>query len=45
VFVVALAIIGGLVLGGVVRGHKAYPDAEAGPTTEPTVLIQPGDGK
>jgi hypothetical protein len=45
VFVVALAIVSGLVLGGLVRGHRTYPGPSGGPTTEPTVLIQPGAGE
>jgi hypothetical protein len=42
VFVVAVAIVSGLVFGGVIRGGKTYAGPSAAPTTQPTVLIEPG---
>ena len=41
VFVVAVAIVSGLVFGGAVQGHKTYAGPAQAPTTQPTVLIQP----
>jgi hypothetical protein len=39
-FVVAVAIVGGLVFGGAVQGHRVYSPAGSS-TTQPTVLIEP----
>jgi hypothetical protein len=41
VFVVAVAIVSGLVFGGVIRGGKTYAGPGEAPTTQPTVLIAP----
>jgi hypothetical protein len=41
VFVVAVAIVSGLVFGGVIRGGKTYGGPGEAPTTQPTVLIAP----
>jgi hypothetical protein len=40
-FVVAVAIVIGLVFGGAVQGHKTYAGPANAPTTQPTFLIQP----
>ena len=40
-FIVALAVVIGLVFGGAVQGHKTYAGPAKEPTTQPTVLIQP----
>jgi hypothetical protein len=40
-FVVAVAIISGLVFGGVIRGDKTYAGPSGAPTTQPTVMIEP----
>lgn len=41
VLVVAVAVVSGLVLGGVVRGERTYEDRSGTSTTQPTVLIEP----
>jgi hypothetical protein len=41
VFVVAVAVVAGLVLGGAVQGHRTYAGPGQAPTTQPTILIQP----
>ena len=41
VLVVAVAVVSGLVLGGVVRGERTYDDGSGTSTTQPTVLIEP----
>jgi hypothetical protein len=41
VWAVAVAIVGGLVLGGVLHGDRTYSDLGNAPTTQPTVLIEP----
>jgi hypothetical protein len=40
-FVVAAAIVIGLVFSGAVQGHKTYAGPAKAPTTQPTILIQP----
>ena len=39
--VVVVAIVSGLVFGGVVQGSKTYAGPGDAPTTQPTVLIEP----
>jgi hypothetical protein len=41
VLVVVVAILSGLVLGGVVQGHEPRVSPEHAPTTQPTVEIAP----
>ncbi len=41
VWVVAVAVVSGLVFGGVVSGGKTYAAPGDEPTTQPTVLIEP----
>ena len=41
VWVVAVAVVCGLVFGGVVGGGKTYAGPGDEPTTQPTVLIEP----
>jgi hypothetical protein len=41
VFVVAVAVVSGLVFGGAVRSHKTYEAPASAPTTQPTVIIEP----
>jgi hypothetical protein len=41
VFVVAVAVVSGLVFGGVIRGERTYGTPSGAPTTQPTVLIEP----
>ncbi len=45
VWAVAVAIVGGLVLGGVLHGGRTYTGLGDAPTTQPTVLIEPRVGK
>jgi hypothetical protein len=45
VWIVAVAIMSGLVFGGVVGGGKTYVGPGDEPTTQPTVLIEPRAGK
>jgi hypothetical protein len=45
VWVVAVAAVCGLVLGGVVAGGKTYAVPSGEPTTQPTVLIEPRAAK
>jgi hypothetical protein len=39
--IVAVAIVCGLVFGGVLRGERTYDGTVGEPTTAPTVLIEP----
>jgi hypothetical protein len=41
VFIAAVAIVAGLVLSGVVQGHKTYSQPAGTSTTQATVLIAP----
>lgn len=45
VWIAAVAIVSGLVFGGVVGGGKTYAGPGVEPTTQPTVLIEPRAGK
>jgi hypothetical protein len=40
-FVTAVAVVSALVLSGAVQGHKTYGPPADGPTTQPTILIEP----
>jgi len=44
-WVVGVAVVCGLVLGGVVGGGKTYSGPGDEPKTQPTVLIEPGADK
>jgi hypothetical protein len=41
VLLVVIALVCGLVFGGVVQGHKERVGPAAPPTTQPTILIEP----
>jgi hypothetical protein len=45
VFIVAVAVVSGLVFGGVIHGDKTYAGPGEAPTTPPTVLIEPRVGE